>query len=289
MKQPTFLLTLALSLSTTVLSLAIPEYNPAGTKNLIPIPFTHPRSLSPVATTDGGKGHEDVALTDGPIWARGEDKFKNRVHPVDSREGDKADGADVVLTDGPIWARVVESVEAGNDVVLTDGPVIARDVEAGEAGNDVVLTDGPVIARGVESGEAGNDVVLTDGPVIARGVEAVEAGNDVVLTDGPVIARGVEVEAGEDVVLTDGPIWAKKDVSDTDSSSSTFDEKEKRVLGIPDCSDPNPQGGASTANDGCYPDAASSVRVPGIFSRSGFIFQFAAMVLFFHFAAAAVF
>ena len=77
---------------------ALPEYNPDGIKNLIPIPSTHPRSAMVV----GGGVAEGMVLTDGPIWVRGaegqagEDKFKNVVHPVDSREVAGADKVSLV-------------------------------------------------------------------------------------------------------------------------------------------------------------------------------------------------
>lgn len=189
-------LAVAFSLTTTVLSLALPEYNPAGNgiKNLVPIPSAGLRSLSTtnVREVKGVNSEEggDVVLTDGPIWARG-------------GEGEAVEGAgDVELTDGPIWARG----EMGQDKFKM---VDSREVAGADKvdGADVVLTDGSIWARsGEDTGvQGGTDVVLTDGPIWAK--------KDVSNTD---------TEDAGDAVLTDGPIWAKREVTSQTNTVSLF-------------------------------------------------------------------
>jgi hypothetical protein len=58
-------------------------------------------------------------------------------------------------------------------------------------------------------------------------------------------------------------------------------EKEKRILGMPDCSD-IPPGGFENINETCYlaSDTAASVRVPAIFSIPSPIIQGLAMLVF---------
>jgi len=58
-------------------------------------------------------------------------------------------------------------------------------------------------------------------------------------------------------------------------------EKEKRILGMPDCSD-IPPGGFENINETCYlaSDTATPLRVPAIFSISSSVVQVFVMLVF---------
>jgi hypothetical protein len=315
-------LAVAFSLTTTAVSRALPEYNPASNdiKSLIPISWANSYSLSTtnVREIEGVDGEEggDIVLTDGPIRARGGEGealegpggfvlidgsiwAKKNVSNIY-----KADTGDVVLTDDPIWAKreVTPQINTASLFPSLFGSRVDKDIaralslkkptqqSAPLTPNQQAITDFTNRPQYIPSDlkDKHQESSQSSSPN-AVGIPECNPNNAGASSSSTFLSPPRILKLPAVILSSFTQSVSALSLNMNNYKLGALKErvkrwvvgKEKRILGMPDCSD-IPPGGFENINETCYlaSDTATSLRVPAIFSISSSVVQAFVMLIF---------